>query len=460
LLVQEFTGSPARRLFAIRRKRFGAHLLVDGSLATPLGVFATEAGFAIDAGVESWNSSPVKLAYPATLALPPRSIGARNGNCHPLLRRRGDSALDRALLALHGSQEMREFWDRSRRVLHAALPLHFVCLCLRPFAVMPSTVFRERAPFASDEEFRRFQELNPIGQHLVLHPGERLTRLSDVVSGNLLVRSEFYRRFLEPHDDRYFVSLNFWRDGVFQGIVGLHRTPGQRDFTESEMALLAQLYAHFDTVLQRILDLHRERAVRLSLEKLLVELPIATVLVDWDLHVVYHNRSAIEQCAVWIRGPERARVEKIGAHCDLPAEILAYCRDFKAAWNPVLHRCCPLASPEGITLQHATVPTLRATVNLLQLNAAPLSMPIFQVRFVDAGAGSRNGSGHGAALPLLARLTPREREVAHLTSEGLSNDEIAARLHKSSLTVKKQLRSIYQKLSVRSRSRLIALLRA
>lgn len=402
----------------------------------------------------------MKLADPAAHALPTRTNGVRRAHCHPLLRRRGDSALDRALLALHGTQEMREFWDRSRRVLHAALPLDFVCLCLRPFAVMPSTVFRERAPFASDEEFHRFQELNPIREHLVLHPGERLTRLSDIVSGNLLVRSEFYRRFLEPHDDRFFVSLNFWRDGVFQGIVGLHRTPGQRDFTESEMALLGELYAHFDTVLQRILDLHRERAVRLSLEKLLVELPIATVLLDWDLRVVYHNRSAVEQCTVWTRGPERARMEKTGTRCDLPPEILGYCRDFKVAWNPAQHRCCPLASPEGITLQHATQRTLRATVNLLQLNAAPLSMPIFQVRFLNTDAAQRNASGNGATLPLLGRLTPREREVAFLASEGLSNDEIAARLHKSSLTVKKQLGSIYQKLSIRNRNRLIALLRA
>ena len=59
----------------------------------------------------------------------------------------------------------------------------------------------------------------------------------------------------------------------------------------------------------------------------------------------------------------------------------------------------------------------------------------------------------------IAKLTLREREVALLIGQGCSNDEAAHRLGKSVLTVKKQLRSIYQKLSVEGRGRLIALLR-
>jgi len=49
--------------------------------------------------------------------------------------------------------------------------------------------------------------------------------------------------------------------------------------------------------------------------------------------------------------------------------------------------------------------------------------------------------------------------VAQLVCQGLSNDEVARGLHKSVLTVKRQLRSIYQKLDVASRGRLTALMR-
>lgn len=55
-------------------------------------------------------------------------------------------------------------------------------------------------------------------------------------------------------------------------------------------------------------------------------------------------------------------------------------------------------------------------------------------------------------------LTRAENELVLLLREGLSNKEIAARLGKSVRTVKTQLTSVYKKFSVRSRSRLLALL--
>ena len=394
-----------------------------------------------------------RLTKPRRRRIPPRA------RCHPLLRS-GGVELDQVLLKLHGAQEMKEFWEAAMQVLHAALPVHFICMCLRPFAFMPSTVFRERAPFASEEEFQRFQEVSPIQAYLTVRPGTTLVRISDLMPDRELTGTEFYRRFMQPHDDRYFACMNFWHGGLFQGLIGLHRTSIQHDFTDAELALLAQLHPHFNTVLQRILSLHRERAVRLSLEKLLVNLPIATVLLDWDLRVTSRNHSAVQLCAVWNVGPERAAREKNGEAFRLPAPVLAYCENFKATWNPCLHRECPLTTPAGIYLAHPDQPGLRASVNLLQLDAAPLSMPMFLIRLEDNRTAPPPPNGHKpAAISLLTRLSPRERDVAQLVGEGCSNDEVAQKLRKSVLTVKRQLRSIYEKLHVTGRGRLTALLR-
>jgi DNA-binding NarL/FixJ family response regulator len=60
-------------------------------------------------------------------------------------------------------------------------------------------------------------------------------------------------------------------------------------------------------------------------------------------------------------------------------------------------------------------------------------------------------------LPAFARLTRREREVAQLACEGHSNKEIAENACLSLQTVKKHLHSVFRKLQVPSRTRLVAL---
>ncbi|HET8909230.1 MAG TPA: response regulator transcription factor, partial [Ktedonobacterales bacterium] len=54
--------------------------------------------------------------------------------------------------------------------------------------------------------------------------------------------------------------------------------------------------------------------------------------------------------------------------------------------------------------------------------------------------------------PSRAELTPREMDVLHLLTQGLTNAKIAEHLIISELTVKSHVRSIYSKLGITSRS--------
>jgi DNA-binding CsgD family transcriptional regulator len=72
--------------------------------------------------------------------------------------------------------------------------------------------------------------------------------------------------------------------------------------------------------------------------------------------------------------------------------------------------------------------------------------------------GDRERPLSPGAVALLARLTEREREVAMRVREGLRTAEIAAELRRSPLTIKTQLASIFNKLAVRGRTRVAALL--
>jgi DNA-binding NarL/FixJ family response regulator len=58
----------------------------------------------------------------------------------------------------------------------------------------------------------------------------------------------------------------------------------------------------------------------------------------------------------------------------------------------------------------------------------------------------------------LGRLSARETEVAEHVAQGLSNAEVAQRLHLSVRTVENHLRSIYGKLEVRNRTALARML--
>ncbi|MFG1603277.1 response regulator [Actinoplanes sp. NPDC049265] len=61
----------------------------------------------------------------------------------------------------------------------------------------------------------------------------------------------------------------------------------------------------------------------------------------------------------------------------------------------------------------------------------------------------------GAAAAVLDQLTGREREIAALVAEGLSNDEIAERLFVSPLTAKTHVNRAMTKLGARDRAQLV-----
>lgn len=84
------------------------------------------------------------------------------------------------------------------------------------------------------------------------------------------------------------------------------------------------------------------------------------------------------------------------------------------------------------------------------LGEAPVSREIASL-IVAEFASSNPVPGREEALP---RLSERENEVLRLTAAGLSNEEIALRLHLAPATVKNHLRNILAKLHLRNRTQL------
>jgi DNA-binding CsgD family transcriptional regulator len=254
------------------------------------------------------------------------------------------------------------------------------------------------------------------------------------------------------------VGLFFWKNQRLICVIAIMRTAAQGDFSPAEIKLLQQLYPQFLTALCRLQSLEREHSVRLDFEEFLSRLPLPTILLRWDLRLIYQNRAARDFCALWDKGPAEAPL--MNATSPIPSEILERCRLLKQQWAHAQHPIAPLTGFKEERVHHPRSPHLRATVHLRQLKSAGVARPHFLIECEELrSAGAARTGSASSRLPHLVRLTKREQEVARLVCEGRSNQEIADDARLSLPMVKKHLHAVFRKLEVPSRSRLMALMR-
>jgi DNA-binding NarL/FixJ family response regulator len=112
------------------------------------------------------------------------------------------------------------------------------------------------------------------------------------------------------------------------------------------------------------------------------------------------------------------------------------------------------AGVAGFILKDATLDELVNTIRSVAAGAHVLPSTMTNSLFSQIATEAL--AIHGQAATDAVRMTPREREVIDLISEGLSNKSIAARLHISVHTVKSHIRNIMEKLALHTRLQLAA----
>ena len=361
-----------------------------------------------------------------------------------------DPILEKPLLHLHAADDIDSFWKAVRQVIDATLPNCFIGLTLQHSPILPRIVRSTKR--VSD----RFFPIAPIENYFAIHPRRKLVLASDVFPDeHRLKKSLFYRNYIAPVKGRYALGLFFWNAGRLLGVIVIIRSSKQGAFSQVEMKLLRQLYPQFQTALDRLGSLEREHTERVAFQEFLRRVPLPTVLLRWNLQLVYQNQAASDFCSVWQRGSKRARLIKTKA--PLPSEILDRCRMLKKRWEQLSPLNPPQSAFKDELVHHPRRRHLRAIINLKQISSAGVARPHFLIEFEDLRAA--NAKHEVATLSHLAQLTRREQQLARLVCDGRSNQEIADESGLSLETVKKHLHSIFRKLEVNSRSRLIALMR-
>lgn len=374
--------------------------------------------------------------------------------------------LHRPLLALHAALEVDALWKAVAGLLRAAVAVHRVTLFLGHLGQGEARFVRTDPPIeALNEWYSARGRLNPFSAFIDANPGRLFYRFSEVLPARaVFIRSAFYQQFAEPEGWDKGISVMFWKRREMRAMFSLYRAEKQAEFSDDEVALLLHLYPFIETAIVRVQELHSERQARRSLQEFAYHIPVGLVLLDWELGVEFANPEARRTCAAWNVGPGEARAYNPRDIFAVPERIQAACRSLKTmllardakSWGP--------PPGDAVRVDHPTDSGRRAQITVLNNPGSALAMPRFLVileeRAAAAGDGpgevSTGGAGH---LPALVALTPSEREIVTQVCAGLSNAEIARRLNKSVLTVKTQLNSVFRKLGLRSRARLMTMLR-
>ena len=362
-----------------------------------------------------------------------------------------DPAVEKYLLTLQRAMNVDAFWKAAQQLLNVAMPNRLIGFMLQHNPISPP-VARWTLPMPD-----RFFATEPLKSHIAAQRRRKILRINDLFSNRrTFMKSRFYRRYLAPQKCAHGACLLFRENQRFVCAIVIMRAATQGNLSSVEMKLLRHLYPQFLTALRHLRLLGRERAVRMDLEECLRQLPLPTMLLRWNLKLIYRNRAARDFCSVWEKGLEQARLTN--ASSGIPSEILDRCRSLKEQWTRA-RRPSARRVFKRERVHHPRSPDLRATVRLKQLSSADLARPHF---LIECEALRRHTDQHTEAatsrLPHLARLTGRQQEITRLVCNGQSNQEIADEAGLSLAMVKKHLHAIFRKLEISSRAQLMALM--
>jgi DNA-binding CsgD family transcriptional regulator len=348
-----------------------------------------------------------------------------------MARKDGAALAERDLVRLcHGGLDLAAVRSRVLRALRRLMPVDAAFLATAdPETLLITGAYTEEPLAAATHLFLD----NEFGHDDVNKFATLATSATHVCSLDAATRgdrpsSERYRDIMSPLGlgDELRAALTTGQD--CWGYLCLHRTDHPLGFTPSEASALARVAPHIAHALRRAVLWHGAPAAEAGLR------PGVVLLTD-DLEIVAATPEA-EQ----LLGPVECAPR-------LPLPVAVY--GVAAALRAIERGTAPAG-----TLPSTRV--LSATGQWLEVHASRLDGP---------GAGGFavvvEPCAPRSAVPILLSahgLSGRECEVTRLVLRGASTRDIADTLHISAHTVQDHLKSVFDKLGVRSRRDLVGLL--
>ena len=318
------------------------------------------------------------------------------------------------------------------RSIHALLPVDAVFFATADPATLLFTGAVAEDPLVAataqflDNEFGQ----DDVNKFASLAVGARHVATLDAATRGRRADSARYREIMSPLGLGDELRVALVTPAGCWGYLCLHRADSPHGFTPAEVRLIGRLAHHLGDACRHSLAVpHRDGAAAAA---------PGVVILHPDLTV----NAVTAEAEHWLahiadRPPTPGR---------MPVAVYAVAARLQGIDSGT--------GPPGAT---ATVRVPSTSGGWLLLHASHLSSSAGDIAVVIEPASPSTV----APLLLSSRgLTPRERDVALLVLRGASTQAIAAELHLSAYTVKDHLKSIFDKLGVRSRRDLVALVLA
>lgn len=247
-------------------------------------------------------------------------------------------------------------------------------------------------------------------------------------------KSEIFNDFLKPFNFYDAIALYLVEGNKLIGVISIMRNPNEKGFNTCDTARLEILGKYVSKLLINHSKLMEKEYELKFFQAHSDQSLIGLIIFDQSFRVHYCNTAAMDYCKELLIKAERwSSIPEQFIRSFLPTDI----KDWQLGYiKPIL--CTSLK---------------RLTIHIVPcINFKPAADEKYRYLLYMQPELTSPLCVDSSRIDLL--LTPRERELADLVFQGLSNQEIAENLFISLYTVKSHLQNIFKKLNITSRTEL------
>jgi len=284
-------------------------------------------------------------------------------------------------------------------------------------------------------QFRKYYyQLDPFINALSLSRCPTTVVTEQIVPYGKLTAGEYYNDFLKPQSIYSQMSIFLRKGDGLLGSFNLFRGPNADVFTSKDRAKAELMAPYLAEALSKIRMSEKTATQTAMIDKILLDLPYgAVVLMNEWYEPIYCSDTAKEKLNNQCNATEGSK------------DCLRYLS--KVLSDHFGSQTAPALGKRKLKLQIRRG-KLEIVVRLVRMGIPESTF--FAVYLESEGADSHKTQEEEKLKDL--GLTPRERDVVRLLSEGLKNPEIGKRLFISEYTVENHLRSIFKKMGVSNRT--------